>query len=184
MKVTYQVGLNCWFDLSFPSVWSFSSCVSLPYLLQKDCSQDWIPKCPPPTDCEDALARQMISVVLTAHPTLLYFSLAGAETSLGRALHMESSFPSCCSSPSHACRRTLSDPGWGGRVWAGDCSSSCQGSALFHVLTHFGFVKSPNCRKVLTKDLYLLCQSETWRKIHFYSFYLGASSSFFVKAIQ
>lgn len=79
------MGLNCWFDLSFPSVRSFSSCVSLPCLLQKDCSQDWIPQPPPPTDCEDTLAGQMISVVLTAPPILLYFSLAGAGTSPGKS---------------------------------------------------------------------------------------------------
>lgn len=65
------------------------------------------------------------------------------------------------------------------------CRSSCRDSVLYCVLVHLGFVNFPNCRKVLTlKDLYLLCQSKTWRKIHFYSFYLGALSFFFVKAIQ
>lgn len=48
--------------------WSFSSCVSLPSLLQEDCRQDWIPKSPLSTYCEVTLAGQTISVVLKGHP--------------------------------------------------------------------------------------------------------------------
>lgn len=59
-------------DLTFfffpPFTWSFSSCVSLPSLLQEDCRQDWIPKSPLSTYCEVTLAGQMISVVSKGHP--------------------------------------------------------------------------------------------------------------------
>lgn len=188
-QVTYQKNvLNCWVDLFFctffffPFHLAFSSCGSLLYLLQEDCRQHWLPP-----SCEDTLAGQTIPVVLKAHPALPawdrlmkeHFPEGVCTLGLLRA-PAHPSFPSLCQ-PWLEEGIFYHDSKARASLWVENLQKQLSWSSLVPSARSLGVCSIPKLpwSAHTLKDLYLLCQSKTWRKIHFYSFYLGALSSFF-----
>lgn len=171
--------LNCWVNLLgffFPFIWHFPVvghfCIC--YRSTADSTGFQL------TVKITTLAGQTIAVVLKAHPVLP-----------ARAWLMKEHFPQgVCTlwllkAPSHP---SLPSQPWlneGFFPWWPRLEAACAAVmiswfSLVLSARSLGVCSFPNCCDMLTlKDLYLLCQSKTWRKIHFYSFYLGALSFFF-----
>lgn len=199
--------LNCWVNILF---WllvffffsfylAFSSCGSLLYLLQEHCRQYWVP-----ADCEDNIGRANNSCGPESPPSPWKLTQPCLlEPGWWRNISHKGSALFACWKPLPLLPSlplpALAAGGIftvaakaGGSLWVAALQKQLSMVSWFSLVLSarsLGVCSFPNCCDVLTlKDLYLLCQSKTWRKIHFYSFYLGALSSFFffsfVKALQ